>query len=274
MTDACFELTISNRIAHIQLNRPERKNMMTLSFWDELPDLVKKIERESTARVIVLSSTGRHFSAGLDLSVFQSLQSQGAQGPELYSKIKLMQRCMSSLADCRIPVIAAIQGAAIGGAVDLLSACDLRYCSEEAYFTIEEINVGMTADVGTFPRLLKLMPEAVVKEYAFTGAQLTAQHAESLGFVNAVLPSHEAAVNHAMDVARTIASKAPMAMWGTKRAIHWSRDHTTQDGLDQIALWNASALSWSDINESIKARAEGREGHYDDLPPVVDNFAD
>ena len=177
MTDSCFELTISDRIAHLRLNRPERHNMMTLSFWDELPALVSQIEQDSSVRVIVLSSTGRHFSAGLDLSVFQSLQSQGAQGPALYNKIKVMQRCMSSLEDSRLPVVAAIQGAAIGGTVDLLTACDLRYCSEESYFTIEEINVGMTADVGTFPRLLKLMPEAVVKEFAYTGAKLTAQRA-------------------------------------------------------------------------------------------------
>lgn len=273
MNDSCFELTVSDHIAHLQLNRPERNNMMTLSFWDELPALVRRIESDSSVRVIVLSSTGKHFSAGLDLSVFQSLQSQGSQGPALYSKIKVMQACMSSLEESRVPVIAAVQGAAIGGAVDLLTACDLRFCSADAYLTIEEINVGMTADVGTFPRLLKLMPEAVVKEFAYTGAKLTAQRAESLGFVNAVLPDHEATVARAMETAKIIASKAPMAVWGTKRMINWSRDHNTQDGLDQIALWNSSALSWSDIDEAIKARTERRDGNYDDLPPVLNTLA-
>ena len=264
--DSCFELSTNAGVAHLRMNRPERRNAMTLSFWDELPALVRRIEQDPSVRVIVLSSTGPHFSAGLDLGVFQQIQAASASGYGLYEKIRLMQRSLSSLEECRLPVLAAVQGAAIGGAVDLLTACDLRYCSADAYFTIEEINVGMTADVGTFPRILKLLPEAVVKELAYTGGRLRAQRAESLGFVNAVLPDHQALLAHVFQVAEEIAAKAPLAIHGCKRAIRWGRDHSTSDGLEQIALWNAGALSWKDIGEAIQARTEKRPGQFADLP--------
>ncbi len=272
MTYSCFDFSVRGAIAHIQLNRPERRNAMSLEFWDELPALVRDIERNEQLRVVVLSSTGPHFSAGLDLSVFGQLQKQNAQGFGLYEKIRLMQRSLSCLEECRLPVLAAVQGGAIGGAVDLLTACDLRYCASDAYFTVEEVNVGMTADVGTFPRLLKLLPEAVVRELAYTGQVLGADKAERLGFVNAVLPDHDALLEHVMAQAECIASKAPLAVHGCKRAINWGRDHSTADGLEQIAMWNAGALSWPTISEAISARQEKRAGDFANLPPKPDSL--
>ena len=273
-SDTCFTLSVDNRVAHIQLCRPERRNAMTLSFWDELPRLVEQIEVDGSLRAIVLSSTGPHFCAGIDLAVFQQIQADSEQGGAfaLYEKIRLMQSSLSSLERCRLPVLAAIQGGAIGGAVDLLTACDLRYCSAGAFFTIEEINVGMTADVGTFPRILKLLPEAVVRELAYTGARLTAERGERLGFVNAVLPDHEAVVAHTLEVAAEIARKAPLAVHGSKKAITWGRDHSTEDGLQQIALWNAGSLSWRDIQEAIAARTQKRPADFSDLPGKRDRL--
>ena len=211
---------------------------------------------------------GPHFCAGIDLAVFQQIQSDSEQGGAfaLYEKIRLMQKSLSALEQCRLPVLAAIQGGAIGGAVDLVTACDLRYCTTDAFFSIEEINVGMTADVGTFPRILKLLPEAVVRELAYTGTRLGAERAERLGFVNAVLPDHDAVVAHTLDVAAEIARKAPLAIVGSKKAITWGRDHSTDDGLQQIALWNAGSLSWRDIQEAISARTEKRPAEFSDLP--------
>ena len=273
-SDTCFTLSVDNRVAHIQLCRPERRNAMTLSFWDELPRLIEQIEADGSLRTIVLSSTGPHFCAGIDLAVFQQIQADSQQGGAfaLYEKIRLMQSSLSSLERCRLPVLAAIQGGAIGGAVDLLTACDLRYCSADAFFTIEEINVGMTADVGTFPRILKLLPEAVVRELAYTGARLTAERGERLGFVNAVLPDHEAVVAHTLEVAAEIARKAPLAVHGSKKAITWGRDHSTEDGLQQIALWNAGSLSWRDIQEAIAARTQKRPAEFSDLPGKRDRL--
>ncbi|MEC9408533.1 MAG: enoyl-CoA hydratase-related protein [Pseudomonadota bacterium] len=266
--DTCFTYAVTDHVAHIQLSRPERRNAMTTAFWDELPALIEQIESDGSVRVIVLSSTGPHFCAGIDLAVFQQIQSDSEQGGAfaLYEKIRLMQKSLSALEQCRLPVLAAIQGGAIGGAVDLVTACDLRYCTTDAFFSIEEINVGMTADVGTFPRILKLLPEAVVRELAYTGTRLGAERAERLGFVNAVLPDHDAVVAHTLDVAAEIARKAPLAIVGSKKAITWGRDHSTDDGLQQIALWNAGSLSWRDIQEAISARTEKRPAEFSDLP--------
>ncbi|MGB1556497.1 MAG: enoyl-CoA hydratase-related protein [Oceanococcaceae bacterium] len=264
----CFAVDMEQHVAHIRLNQPERRNAMSLAFWDELPALIQAIEHAGEARCIVLSSTGPHFSAGLDLSVFQNIQAQDGNGFALYQKIRLMQRSLSALESCRLPVLAAVQGAAIGGAVDLLTACDLRYCSSDARFSIEEINFGMTADVGTFPRILNHLPEGVVREMAYLGQPLNAQRAESLGFVNAVLPDHESLLQHTLDQARLIASKAPLAVHGSKRAIQWARDHTTEDSLEFIALWNDGSLSWDSIQESMLAKKAGRPAQFPQLPPL------
>lgn len=263
-----FSLELDQQVAHIRLNQPQRRNAMSLAFWDELPQLIQAIEQDSNTRCIVLSSTGPHFSSGLDLSVFQNIQAEDGNGFALYQKIRLMQRSFSALETCRVPVLAAAQGAAIGGAVDLLTACDLRYCSRDATFSIAEINFGMTADVGTFPRILNLLPEGVVHEMAYLGQPLSAQRAESLGFVNAVLEDHETLVQHTLEQARTIASKAPLAIHGSKRAIRWARDHSTDDCLELIALWNAGSLDWGAIQEAILAKKDARPGRFPELPPL------
>ncbi len=269
MPDTCLELTVDGAIAHIKFVRPERRNAMSWSFWEDLPAMIKQVEATAAVRAVVISSTGPHFSAGLDLSVFAQLKQESgatANGYALYQKIRQMQQSLSCLEECRVPVLAAVQGAAIGGAVDLLSACDMRYCTEDAYFCIEEINVGMTADVGTFPRLQKLIPEGLVRELAYTGRKMKATEARAVGYANAILPTHEALLEHVLGVAADIASKAPLAVYGCKKAINWGRDHSTKDGLDQMAMWNAGALDWQSIQEAITARAAGRAGEFPDLP--------
>ena len=169
MNTTCFDLIIENNIAHIILNRPKKRNSMIPEFWDDLPKIVQKIDKESMARVIIISSTGPHFTSGIDISVFESSKDR-SMGPEkqseldrvdgakLYDTVKYLQQTFSCLEECRVPVLVAIQGGAIGGGVDLITACDMRYMTEDAYLTIYEINIGMTADVGTFPRITKLLP--------------------------------------------------------------------------------------------------------------------
>jgi enoyl-CoA hydratase len=172
-----------------------------------------------------------------------------------------------------VPVLAAIQGGAIGGGVDFITACDMRYMTQDSFLTIFEINIGMTADVGTFPRLCKLIPEGVVKELAFTGRRMHATEAKNLGLVNQIFEDHEALIAGVMDIAKQIASKAPLAIYGTKRIINYARDHSTADGLDYIGIWNASMLQHDEIQEAMQAAGEERVGDFVDLPPIKRKLA-
>ena len=277
MNYSCFDVSIANDVAHIVLNRPDKRNSMIHEFWDELPTIVQSIDQNSTARVILLSSTGPHFTSGLDTSIFGSSvessdnpedveKSKRQRSAKLYDTITHMQKSFTCLEQCRIPVIAAIQGGAIGGGVDLVTACDLRYMTEDGFLSIYEINIGMTADVGTFPRITHLLPEGIVKELAYTGRRISAQEAKQHGLVNEIYTDHEAMLEATMGIARQIATKAPLAVYGSKKIINYSRDHSTADSLDYISLWNASMLQPDEISEAFAAAQEEREGDFVDLP--------
>jgi enoyl-CoA hydratase len=277
MSYTCFEIEISDKVAHIKLNRPEKRNSMNLQFWDELPEIIADIDSEVKARVIVISSTGPHFSSGLDVQAFFNvINDQGAderahrisRGADFYQTVKKMQATFSALENCRIPVIAAIQGGCIGGGVDLVTACDMRYATADAFFSVEEINIGMTADVGTFPRLVKLIPEGIVRELCYTGMRMPAADAQSAGLVNRVYTDQETMLNEVLAIAASIAAKAPLAVHGCKRMINYSRDHTTADSLDYVGIWNASMFQPEEIMEAITARAQNRPGNFVDLPKI------
>lgn len=269
----CFTVTIENDVAQIVLNRPDKRNSMNRAFWQELPAIVNDIDHNAKARVIVISSTGPHFSAGLDLTMFagdsgQTKSEDALQSPgvKFYENVLHMQKSFNCLESCRLPVLAAIQGGAIGGGVDLVSACDIRYATEDAFLTIQEINIGMTADVGTFPRLVKLIPEGIVRELAYTGRRFSANEAKQVGLVNQVYSDQASMLDAVLDIARQIASKAPVAIYGSKRMINYARDHSTADGLDYISIWNASMLSVGEIQEAISANREQRPGRFAALP--------
>lgn len=271
----CFKLSIENKVACIQLARPEAFNSMQRAFWNELPELVRDIDENAKARAIVISSTGKHFTAGMDLSVFTDGESITASGGDQYSRaeafrqfVLTLQNSFSCLDNARMPVIAAIQGGCIGGGVDMVSACDIRYATEDAFFQIHEINIGMTADVGTFPRLCNLIPQGWVRELAYAGRRLPAQKAKEIGLVNDVFATQEAMLAHAMELAHEIAAKAPVAVAGSKRMINYARDHSIADGLDYIATWQAGMFSPPHMMEAFAAKAQKREPNFPDLAPL------
>ena len=272
----CFDVTIQDHVAHIQLKRPEAMNTMVREFWNELPAIVRDIDDNARARCIVISSTGKHFCAGMDLAVFAGGGSTSAAASQdrhvnaeaMRYHVKTLQDAFSCLDEARMPVIAAIQGGCVGGAVDMTSACDIRYCTTDAFFVIQEINIGMTADVGTFPRLCKLIPEGWVRELAYTGRRLPAPRAREIGLVNETFDSHEEVVAHALATAREIAGKAPLAVTGSKVMINYARDHTIKDGLDYIAVWQTAMFSGPHMAEAFKAKAEKRDGDFPDLAPL------
>lgn len=277
----CFDVSVTDKVAHIKMNRPEKANSMIAEFWRELPEIVVEHSRSGSVRAIVLSGEGKHFCAGMDLAVFGSTEDLNGSGPKGFRSrrnerqrglILKLQDTFSALENARVPVLAAIQGACVGGAIDMVTACDMRYATENAYFSIAEVNIGMTADVGTLPRFAKLVAEGIVRELAFTGRKWTAAEALQHGFVNAVYPDHETMLASVMDTAAEIASKSPMAIWGTKRAMNYGRDHTVADGLEFIANWNAAALDSDDMQEAMTAQMEKRTAEFPDLWPESDGL--
>jgi len=275
-TYECFDVEIADQVAHIRMKRPEAMNSMIRAFWNELPAIVRDINDNARARCIVISSTGKHFSAGMDLAVFGTGGTTSGDGgtdrqtagESFRYHVRTLQDSFSCLDEARVPVLVAIQGGCIGGAVDMTSACDIRYATKDAFFCIQEINIGMTADVGTFPRLCKLIPEGWVRELAYTGRRLPAQRAKEIGLVNEVFDTHEALLEHVMATAREIASKAPLAVAGSKVMINYARDHTIRDGLDYIATWQVGMFAPAHMQEAFKAKQEKREGDFPDLIPL------
>ena len=273
----CFELTVQKHIAHLVMNRPDRMNTLDMTYWRELDQVLQNLHQTSEARVLVMSSTGKHFSAGMSLDTFGgaiAMDDSSAEGRSAIADMLAgLQATFTRLETLRMPVIAVIQGGCVGGAVDLVTAACLRYASADAFFCIQEINIGMVADVGTLQRLPKLMPMAVVKELAYTGRRMGADKAMQHGLVNEVLPDAQAALDAAMKAAQEIAAKPPVAVWGTKQALHYARDHSVDDALKQMG-WLQSGI-WS--NAHVKAAIEGFQKKstppYPDLAPLK-NFKD
>ncbi len=266
-------LGFEDKIARLTLNRPEALNAMNLPFWQEMVDAFNEIEDQSDARVVVIDGAGRHFTAGLDLSTFGSVADrdgeleEGRKRERLRRQILEMQETFSVFGRARMPVIAAVHGACIGGGVDLTSACDIRYCTEDAFYSIHETNIGMTADVGTLQRLPKLIPEGLVRELAFTGRRMAAAEALAAGYVNQVYADKEAMMAGVLEVAAEIARKSPLAVNGCKEMLNYARDHSVDDGLNYIATWNAAMLLTDDLPNAVAAQQEKREAVFSDLLP-------
>ena len=274
----CFDLDREDGVAHLRLNRPDAYNSMIREFWSELPEAVRALDAEGTVRALVISSTGKHFCAGMDLAVFTGggglggdeeprTREPGRQRAQVRQMVLHLQDSFTALERARFPVLAAIQGGCIGGAVDMVSACDLRYASADAFFCVQEINIGMTADVGTLQRLPKIIPDGIARELAYRGHRMPADRAREVGLVNDLFDDHDALVAGTLEIAREIASKSPLAVWGSKESITYARDHTVADALQQIAAWQSGMFQPADMLESFAAKGDGRDPAFDDLLP-------
>jgi enoyl-CoA hydratase len=278
MTYQCFEFSISNKIAHLQLNRPDSMNTMQPVFFRELLSILQGLQRDASARALVISSTGKHFTAGMALDVFagggMTLDDSSAIGRANISLVlQDMHQSFNLIEQLRMPVIAAIHGGCIGGGVDMICASDIRLASQDAFFCIQEINIGMTADLGTLQRLPKLIPEGIVHEMAYTGRRLPAARALAVGLVNEVFETQAAMLEAAMLMAAEIAQKPPVAIWGSKQAIHYARDHSTHDALQQMGWLQSGIWQSANLMEAFMAKQQGRPTNYPDLP-ATSSFAD
>ena len=273
----CFDLNVSENIANLIFSRPDELNTMSRDFWVELGDVLDEINRNSDIRVVVMSSTGKHFCAGMDLNAFSNgvdnipdnkKPDSARVGEAVYRVAKELQEYISTLEKIRVPVIAAIQGGCIGGAVDLVTACDIRLASNDAFFCIQEVNIGMAADVGTLQRLPRIIPDSKMRELAYTGRRMYADEAKETGLVSDTYESQDKMLAAASNLAKEIASKSPVAIYGLKAVMNYSRDHSVKDGLEYNALWSGAMLSQKDMTEAMTANMEKREASFNDLVDV------
>ena len=275
-----FKYTSEEGVGHLILDKGEDLNKMTMNFWYELPRILDEIDKDASLRVLILSSTGKHFCAGMDLKNFGTLGNDAEKktnvpdkariGESLYRVAKELQDMLSKLEKLRIPVLAGIQGGCIGGGLDLVTAADMRFASKDAFFCIQEVNIGMAADIGTLQRLPRVIPEGKVRELAYTGRRMPAGEALEAGLVNKVYESHEEMVSGLKEMAAVIASKSPLAVYGTKAILNFSRDHTIAEGLEYNALWSGAMLPQEDMAEAMMSNIEKREPEFKDMQEIKD----
>ncbi|MFQ3666395.1 MAG: crotonase/enoyl-CoA hydratase family protein [Sphingomonadaceae bacterium] len=270
MTYTCFTYAVSDHVAHIELCRPQALNTMNKAFWEEIPAVFAEIDRDPSIRAVVISSTGRHFTAGLDLNwAGQSLGDRhpdpGRAREQFRRHIKHMQEPFTAVDRCRVPVIAAIHGGCIGGGVDFITACDIRLGSADCFFTIQEVNIAIVADVGTLQRIPYLLPQGLIRELAYTGRRWLAEEARAHGFLNSVHTTREATIEASFAMARTIAAKSPLAIAGIKQVLNAGRDMTIEQGLEYVAVWNAAMLQGEDMKKAVIAQMQKGEAAFDDL---------
>lgn len=265
-----LSLTLADHVAEIRLNRPDKSNAINDAMWQEIRHACEWVDNTPEARVAIISGEGRNFCAGIDLAMLAGIQQRiahadGARSREALRRLILnLQDCLSSIERCRKPVIAAIQGACIGGALDLVTCCDMRYATSDAVFSVKEIDIGMVADVGTLQRLPRLIGEGWARELAYTGRNLDAAEAEKLGLVNRIFASHADLENGVQQIALAIAKKSPLAIRGTKEVLNYSRDHSIAEGLNFVATWNSTALLSGDLKECMQAQMEKRVPRFVD----------
>ncbi|MCE2657911.1 MAG: enoyl-CoA hydratase-related protein [Rubrivivax sp.] len=259
--------------ATLELNRPERLNTLAPAFFPALRDAVQSLNDAGQTRVLVIRSTGKHFSAGMALDVFAQdadwLRLQTARHRLAFQDhLRQLMRCIDVLDEARFPVICAVQGGCIGGALDLAAACDIRVCTADAFFTVQEIHIGMAADLGVLQRLQRLVPQGLAREMAYTGERLAAERALACGLVNAVLPDAAALHAHAQALASQMAAKSPLAVAGSKRALNYARDHGTGAALDQMTLLQSAIFDIDEMGQAIAAWKAKGAAEFPPLGPV------
>ena len=264
-----FRVELADKVAQVVIDRPEKINAMNADFWAEIIDVFRWVDDTDEVRVVVLSGAGPHFSSGIDLQLLAQVGAQlgkdvGRNAEQLRRKILSLQASFNAVDHCRKPVIAAIQGYCLGGAIDLISACDMRYCSADARFSIKEIDMGMAADVGTLQRLPRIIGDGMMRELAYTGRTLDGAEAQAIGLVNRVYENPEALTEGVNELARQIAEKSPLAIRGTKEMIRYMRDHRVDDGLEYIATWNAAMLQAADLRVAVAAHMARQKPDFAD----------
>lgn len=257
-------------VARIELGRPDKANALNAKMWKELKDAFDWLSLTSHVRVGVISAQGNHFTAGIDLEFLMAIKSELAHLPEGRRQERLrefivgLQETVNAIEVCRKPVLAAIHGACIGAGIDLVTACDMRYATQDARFSVKEVDFAIVADVGTLQRLPRIIGEGRTRELAYTGREFDAQEAQLMGLVNQVFAERNSLLAGIMDLAASIARKSPLAIRGIKESLNYSRDHTVAEGLNFVATRNAATLFSSDFEEVVAAKMQKRTAKFED----------
>lgn len=259
-----FEIEKHGQIATLWLNRPEKRNAMGPAFWNELPRAMGELDGDPDVRAVVIAGRGKDFTVGLDLKAMGGalFGAQPRGRLAVLDEVARLQRSITSVAECRKPVIAAVHGYCLGGGIDLITACDIRYASRGAIFSIRETKIAIVADVGTLQRLPAIIGKGHVAELAFTGDDVGAERAEAIHLVNRVYADVDATLAAARDLAERIAANSPLAVVGTKRVLEYGEGKSVEDGLQYIAAWNAAFLNSEDLKEAMAAFVEKRKPNF------------
>jgi len=269
MSDSMFKIEIKDYVAHLVFDNAAKANSLNEAAWEKMHEIFDELKEDPKVRVIVLSGEGKHFCAGIDLETLMNQQMstescEARKREKLRKFIEKLQSSITSIEDCGKPVIAAIHGGCIGGAVDIVSACDMRYCTEDAYFTIKETDLGLVADIGTMQRLPNIVQPGFMAEMAYTGRKVFGSEAKEESLVSRCYSNKQEMMEEVVKLAIMIASKSPLVTRGIKRTLLYQRDHTTADSLRQIADYNAGMLVSNDLMESFQAYMQKRPAKYED----------
>ena len=259
-----FKIETDNHIAWLTLNRPEKRNVMGLAFFDEIGTCFDDFDRDPNIRVVIIRAEGKSFSAGTDLEEAGALINQSsADGRDNMCKnILALQQGFTKIESCRKPVIAAIHSHCIGGGMDLICACDMRLATKDAIFSIRETRMGIVADLGTLQRLPHIIGQSWSRELALTGRDFTAEEALQMGLVTRVCDDRPALYKAAKKLADQIAACPPLTVQGTKEVINYSRDNGINAGLQYVAQKNSAALPSEDLFEAMTAFMEKRAPEF------------
>lgn len=265
-----IQVEVINKVAYATMNRPDKANALNGKLWFEIRDLAMWADATPEIRILVLQGAGKHFTAGIDFELIMQVMgetatlAEGHKQEALRAKISDLQSAFTALENCRKPVIASVHGSCIGGGIDLITACDIRYACNGAKFCVKEIDLAIVADIGTLQRLPPIVGEGNARELAMTGRKFDAAQAKAMGLISEVFEDEDALKNSVKEIAEQMAAKSPLTQRGIKHVMNHCRGKSVTDGLNYVATWNAAMLISADAQEAMAAMMQKRTPEFKD----------
>jgi len=262
-----FRVEFSNKghVGEIILNQPNTMNLLSIPWALQLSEILDKLLENDIVRVILIWAEGKLFTAGINLKELTFTVNSFPEGSvavksaHFLKTVKEFQEPFTKLHKSKKPVVVAVHGKCIGGGVDLISACDIRFCTADATFSVKETQIGLVADLGTIPRLTRIVGKGIYSEMIFTGEPLNSDRALSSGLVNMVYKNKEELLAGAREMCNKIANNSPLVVQGAKKVLQFAEEHSFDDTLDYVGVWNAAFLESEDLHESLLSFMQKRK---------------